>query len=392
MMKRVFSANLNLKWRNIKEKRMKICLLGIICCLPFLVFIFAKSMSPEIRYSAFFREVYYDSTTQASLKNMYAEKEYLLNEVDNLRSSLNQLSSRIDRFLLNLDMSNDQDWNFYADTYISGCTKNRCEKIESLEEAKERCKKADDCIGITRENGAFQLRAGPKAYSSTSGEHSWMLKLEKCDDELEGEHMINIGYLEKSYKDLREQRFRRPDGRCIYNGQFSHINKLLEFNPKLNFSTLHSPSTCDFTNSNESDFESILFGIKSMPESSNFRNSIRDTWLNPDLWTKLGFKIKVVFIIGQKENANLTEEMRKNEDLLVLDFEESHYNLPYKDMAFLRFIEEKCSTADFVFKGDDDILLVPQNLINEISKIKSSSSIEAIGCKKDPNLSPEIRE
>ena len=89
-----------------------------------------------------------------------------------------------------------------------------------------------------------------------------------------------------------------------------------------------------------------------MPESVNFRNSIRKTWVNPDLWSKLGFQIKVVFIIGQKENANLKEEVTKNGDLLVLDFEESHYNLPYKDMAFLSFIEEKCSTADFVFKGE----------------------------------------
>ncbi|CAG5081503.1 Oidioi.mRNA.OKI2018_I69.PAR.g9893.t1.cds [Oikopleura dioica] len=318
----------------------------------------------------------------APATNFNEEKEYLLNKaVANMQSSLDQLSERIDRYPLNLDTGNDQDWNFYPDTYISGCTKNKCKSIKTLEEAKKQCIKSEDCFGITRENGEFQLRAGD-SYSSSNGEHSWMLKLEKCNDELEGEHLINIAQMENLYEDLKDQRFRRPNGRCLYRAEFTHINKLLEFNPKLDFSTVHSPSACDFNNSTES----ILFGIKSMPESVNFRNSIRKTWVNHDLWSKLGFQIKVVFIIGQKENVNLKEEMTKNGDLLVLDFEESHYNLPYKDMAFLSFIKEKCSSADFVFKGDDDILLVPQNLINEISKIKYSPSIEAIGCKKGPEL------
>ena len=88
-----------------------------------------------------------------------------------------------------------------------------------------------------------------------------------------------------------------------------------------------------------------------MPENFDFRNAIRDTWLNYELWDDLGFQIKVLFIIGNPEKTNLTEEMKTNDDLLVLDFEESHYNLPFKDLAFLRYIEEKCSAVDFVFKG-----------------------------------------
>ena len=88
-----------------------------------------------------------------------------------------------------------------------------------------------------------------------------------------------------------------------------------------------------------------------MPESLSFRDAIRDTWLNYELWNDFNFQIKVVFIIGQDGKTNLTDEMKINDDLLVLDFEESHYNLPYKDMAFLRFINDKCSNVDFVFKG-----------------------------------------
>ncbi|CBY07635.1 unnamed protein product [Oikopleura dioica] len=357
-----------------KEKRMKLCLLEILCFCPFFVFFYVKSASQtSIR-----KEIFYDFATQSPLKNMIAsEKQSFISDINDLRSSLDKLTNKIDRLM---EIEKDEEWNYYEDTYISGCTKIKCENILTLSEAKTKCKLSDDCIGITKEKENYQLRAGPGAFSSNIGEKSWMLKLEKCNDELEGEDRINIGYLEHSYEELKGQRFRRPDGKCVFGGKFTHINKLLDFNPQLQFSTLSSPTSCFFKNSSDS----IIFGIKSMPESLSFRDAIRDTWLNYELWNDFNFQIKVVFIIGQDGKTNLTDEMKINDDLLVLDFEESHYNLPYKDMAFLRFINDKCSNVDFVFKGDDDILLIPQNLIKEISRVKSSDSIEAIGCKKEP--------
>ena len=65
-----------------------------------------------------------------------------------------------------------------------------------------------------------------------------------------------------------------------------------------------------------------------------------------------------MFIIAQTEDeVDLAKEIDKEGDLLILDFPETFYNLVYKDIAFLRFIESSCSSVDFVFKGDDDILL-----------------------------------
>jgi len=85
---------------------------------------------------------------------------------------------------------------------------------------------------------------------------------------------------------------------------------------------------------------------------------LRETWLNPKIWSWLGFKIKVLFIIAQtEEEVDLAEEINEKRDLLILDFPETFYNLVYKDIAFLEFIESSCSSVDFVFKGDDDILL-----------------------------------
>ena len=41
---------------------------------------------------------------------------------------------------------------------------------------------------------------------------------------------------------------------------------------------------------------------------------------------------------------------------MEIDIEESHYNLPMKDIALLDFVSRKCESYDYLFKGDDDIL------------------------------------
>jgi len=115
----------------------------------------------------------------------------------------------------------------------------------TLSEAKTKCKLSDDCIGITKEKENYQLRAGPGAFSSNIGEKSWMLKLEKCNDELEGENRINIGYLEHSYEELKGQRFRRPDGKCVFGGNFcQHLCLEIKVdwtaNVKILFRKIHS--------------------------------------------------------------------------------------------------------------------------------------------------------
>ena len=56
-----------------------------------------------------------------------------------------------------------------------------------------------------------------------------------------------------------------------------------------------------------------------------------------------------------------------------IDFEESHYNLSLKDYHLFNYIEEKCQEMDFLFKGDDDILLIPENLMYHINFLRERS-------------------
>ena len=118
-----------------------------------------------------------------------------------------------------------------------------------------------------------------------------------------------------------------------------------------------------------------------MPKSVEARQTLRRTWLSSDIWKWLGIEIKVVFIIGRPGGEDLSEEIETFKDLLILDFEENHYGLPYKDVAFLQFVENSCSMVDFVFKGDDDIMLIPQNLKSVVENLRNSN-FEATGCLK----------
>jgi hypothetical protein len=188
-----------------------------------------------------------------------SKKKDFVAEVSDFRSSIKKLSNYLDNFLEEIEIEEDEEieiekdeeWNFHEDTFISvsyillyfffnfqGCTKNNCEDFSTLSEAKTKCKLSDDCFGITNKREKYQLRAGPGTFSSSTGEKSWLRKgrraatspigaavgplrkIEQCHDELEGENRINIGNLENSYKELKNQRFRVADGTCLYRGNF----------------------------------------------------------------------------------------------------------------------------------------------------------------------------
>ena len=63
--------------------------------------------------------------------------------------------------------------------------------------------------------------------------------------------------------------------------------------------------------------------------------------MRPDNWKRLGFNIKLVFLIAAVEE-NLEDEIVKFDDILLLDYKENHYGLPAKDYHYLDFIDKKC--------------------------------------------------
>ena len=83
-----------------------------------------------------------------------------------------------------------------------------------------------------------------------------------------------------------------------------------------------------------------------MPEARKERKMMRETFLSVSHWKKIGFTIKIVFLIASKneyiDEIELIDEIAKFDDILLINSEESHYNLPSKDYHFLKFIDEKC--------------------------------------------------
>ena len=106
------------------------------------------------------------------------------------------------------------------------------------------------------------------------------------------------------------------------------------------------------------------------------RDAIRASWLNPSYWKfEDDLEIHSIFLLGNERDVwSKTVWISKREqergDILQSDFAESHYNLSLKDHDFFTYIEENCPDVDFVFKGDDDILLVPENAMFHINRLK----------------------
>ena len=82
-----------------------------------------------------------------------------------------------------------------------------------------------------------------------------------------------------------------------------------------------------------------------MPKERALRDMIRETWLNQKYWTNLSVEIRVVFLLASVNSTEVQElmiETEQHDDILILNYEESHYRLPAKDFHFMEFIEEKC--------------------------------------------------
>ncbi|CAG5101793.1 Oidioi.mRNA.OKI2018_I69.chr1.g2.t2.cds [Oikopleura dioica] len=106
---------------------------------------------------------------------------------------------------------------------------------------------------------------------------------------------LDLEKLEENYPDL--QGIRRKDivtNKCFYPG-YSSVNSIIRFNRHFNPKILAKPESCHFADSTRT---SIIFGIKTMPQSTVAREIIRQTWLREDIWEWLGVQIKVVFLVG----------------------------------------------------------------------------------------------
>lgn len=117
----------------------------------------------------------------------------------------------------------------------------------------------------------------------------------------------------------------------------------------------------------------LLMVVKSIIEQHDRREAVRKTWGKEQ--TVDGKKIKTLFLLGTpaagKDTKNLQKLIEYEDmlygDILQWDFMDTFFNLTLKEINFLKWFDIFCPGVQFIFKGDDDVFVNTQNLLEFIS-------------------------
>lgn len=116
----------------------------------------------------------------------------------------------------------------------------------------------------------------------------------------------------------------------------------------------------------------LLVVVKSVITQHDRREAIRRTWGTERASAGPGLgAVRTLFLLGtaskREERAHyqqlLTYEDRLYGDILQWDFLDSFFNLTLKETHFLKWLHIYCPNVHFIFKGDDDVFVHPDNLL-----------------------------
>ncbi|XP_048836033.1 N-acetyllactosaminide beta-1,3-N-acetylglucosaminyltransferase 2 [Brienomyrus brachyistius] len=123
----------------------------------------------------------------------------------------------------------------------------------------------------------------------------------------------------------------------------------------------------------------LLFAIKSVPGSFERRQAVRQTWGQEKVYEG-GLRVRTVFLLGMwsVDDPNLRQllsfEARHFGDLLQWDFKDTFYNLTLKENAFFRWSLTRCPRVTFVFKGDDDVFVNTQTMLDYLRTLDANKA------------------
>ncbi|XP_020368096.1 UDP-GlcNAc:betaGal beta-1,3-N-acetylglucosaminyltransferase 7 [Rhincodon typus] len=125
---------------------------------------------------------------------------------------------------------------------------------------------------------------------------------------------------------------------------------------------LNHPEKC-------SDDIYLLLVVKSIITQYERREAIRKTWGNKMVMD--GKQVKILFLLGTSSNENerphhqrlLEYEDIIYGDILQWDFMDTFFNLTLKEVNFLKWFSTYCETVEYIFKGDDDVFVSTENIL-----------------------------
>uniref|UniRef100_A0A7N4UZI3 Hexosyltransferase n=1 Tax=Sarcophilus harrisii TaxID=9305 RepID=A0A7N4UZI3_SARHA len=115
----------------------------------------------------------------------------------------------------------------------------------------------------------------------------------------------------------------------------------------------------------------LLVVVKSIITQHDRREAIRRTWGRERAAPGGRGAVRTLFLLGtaskQEERAHyqqlLAFEDRLYGDILQWDFLDTFFNLTLKEVHFLKWQDAFCPGVRFIFKGDDDVFVSPDNLL-----------------------------
>nr|XP_033798738.1 UDP-GlcNAc:betaGal beta-1,3-N-acetylglucosaminyltransferase 9 isoform X2 [Geotrypetes seraphini] len=114
----------------------------------------------------------------------------------------------------------------------------------------------------------------------------------------------------------------------------------------------------------------LLIAIKSIVEDFDRREIVRKTWGREGSIN--GLCIRRVFLLGVPKNKTtvamwetlVQHESQTYKDILLWDFVDTFFNLTLKEIHFLNWAAEFCSNVNFIFKGDNDVFVNMENIVD----------------------------
>lgn len=118
----------------------------------------------------------------------------------------------------------------------------------------------------------------------------------------------------------------------------------------------------------------LLIAIKSVAIDFDKRQVVRHTWGREGVAQK-GMNIMTVFLLGVPQNVTalplwdrlLAYESHTFQDILLWDFEDTFFNLTLKETHFLQWVNSSCSDVKFIFKGDADVFVNIENILDMLA-------------------------
>ncbi|XP_029009284.1 UDP-GlcNAc:betaGal beta-1,3-N-acetylglucosaminyltransferase 9 isoform X2 [Betta splendens] len=149
---------------------------------------------------------------------------------------------------------------------------------------------------------------------------------------------------------------------------------------------IDQPEKCHMTGAaGEGDHFSapyMLIAVKSVAADFDKRQVVRRTWGKEER-SQSGVSIRTVFLLGIPRNQTalplwdrlLSYESQTFGDILLWDFEDTFFNLTLKETHFLKWINKSCPDVKFIFKGDADVYVNVENILEMLQDQKPDEDL-----------------